>query len=201
MANLPRSTDHDLLALLASQSEQALTFLFDEYYDMLIEAIRGYVTSQADADNIVHELLWHVYQNHGTLNITRPVSAYLVTAALNRTRNLLRDRARKREVLINPGDLHAFENMRLDIPADSGLNVNDIYRLLEKAKNRMGWRVRLTFALSRNRHLTYAQIAEWMGITVKGVERNMTVALKILTEVFKHYREVIVLLAAQIFYG
>ena len=51
---------------------------------------------------------------------------------------------------------------------------------------------KLVFKLSRFENLTYAEIAEQLGISVKTVENHMVKALKVLREKLKDYLPVLI---------
>lgn len=191
MADLDQ--DDFFLSMLAADDVHAMGILFDKYYDLLHTVVCQYVSDAEDADDIVQELFINLWKKRQTLNFTKPLSRYLIKAALNRTRNFLRDKKRSREVMTNPYTIKKYENRLLDSSSHSSLERDEINKLVAQAKQRMTPRVRFTYILSRNQSMTYAEIAAYMGISIKGVEKNMSIALRILRETFGPYLKILIL--------
>lgn len=184
--------DEFILRMLASDDEQAVKVLFDQYHEFLFDIACQYIDSE-DADDLIQELFITLWTKRHTLQITRPLDRYLAKSILNRVRNFRRDNRRSKEIVTI--DFDSFENTLLDIPADSALTANDITLLWEKAKNRMPDHVRVTFLLSRKWAMSYSEIAAYLGVSKKTVEKNISQALRILREVFKAYFSVMILAA------
>jgi RNA polymerase sigma-70 factor (ECF subfamily) len=73
-------------------------------------------------------------------------------------------------------DAEAIEP-RLSPAADQKLLSEEAERLIQAAVDRLPERCRLIFVLSREQKLTYAQIAEVAGVSIKTVETQMGRAL------------------------
>lgn len=183
--------DDFILRMLAADDEQAMNILFDQYYEFLFDIARQYVKSIEDVDDLIQELFIAIWTKRHTLQITKPINRYLAKSILNRVRNINRDNQRAREVIVR--DFNIFENVQFNIPIDSTLTANDIALLWEKAKNKMPEHVRITFLLSRKWDMSYVEIAAYLGVSRKAVEKNISQALRILREVFKTYFSVVAL--------
>lgn len=99
-------------------------------------------------------------------------------AYLNRVAtNLLRDRARAaaRRALEAQGELAAPEAIAVD--PHRLLEEREALVRLERAVDRMSARRRRIFLLHRVEGLTYAQIGEEVGMSIKGVKKQMAKAL------------------------
>lgn len=180
-----------ILRMLASNDEQAVKILFDQYHEFLFDIVSHYVNNTADADDLIQELFISIWTKRHTLQITKPLDRYLAKSALNRVRNFKRDNRRSKEVTITNFD--TLENSLLEIPADSALTASDINFLWEKAKAKMPDHVRVTFMLHRKWDLSYSEIAAYLGVSKKTVEKNMSQALQILREIFKTYFSIVLL--------
>lgn len=181
------NTDDQILALLKADDEHAMTLMFENFYLLLKEALRSYITQQEDIDELIHDLMINIWLKRHTLNITKPIARYVLKAALNRARNHIRNQVRTKERVSNHFRLNDLQSDLLDIPADSAVYVEEINALLNRALNNMSIKMKLCFQLSRNYKMTYPQIANFLGISVKSVEKNISNALKILTPLFRPY--------------
>ncbi len=98
------------------------------------------------------------------------MKAYLFQAARNRAINWLRQQ--KATVSIDAID---HSDMATDV---SALETEELYQLIRAAVLNLPDRCRGVFTLSRNENLTNKEIAHQLGISVKTVEAQITLALK-----------------------
>lgn len=108
----------------------------------------------------------------GTRNIARPAS-YLRQIG----RNLLRNEAKSGERLSQATDPAVFELTASDVDEVARLEARDSLRRIEAAMMRLKPKTRAIFLASRIDGMTYTQIAEKTGMSVKGVEKQMGKAI------------------------
>ncbi len=187
--------DDTVLAMLAAGDKQAMKILFVRYYDLLFVVVNKYINNPEDTDDLIQDLFINIWSKKNTLHLTKTLARYLLKSALNRTRNVIRDKGRSPEILWDPHTLPENENTSQLMDACSNLDIREIIRLEARAKQRMSPRVRFTYMLRRKMKLTNPQIAAHLGITVKGVEKNMSVAMRILKDIFKSYFKILVVIS------
>ena len=71
------------------------------------------------------------------------------------------------------------------VDAHEAADVEEMVELMQRAVRSLSPRVQRTIILRLQFHLTNAEIAEVMGVTVKAVERNITRGLKTLRLAFR----------------
>lgn len=71
------------------------------------------------------------------------------------------------------------------VDARHAADVDEMVELMQRAVRSLPKRVQRTIVLRLQFHLTNAEIAEVMGVTVKAVERNITRGLKTLRLAFR----------------
>lgn len=177
--------DDFILHMLLNDDEQGLVLLFDQYYEVLHDLVTAIIHSPEDGDDLIQELFISVWSKRHTLKLSKPLSRYLLKAAQNRAKNHIRDNRRRKTIPIDDVDL--LENRVVTQPVDSALSAEDIDKLWSIARTRMSSKVRVTFMLSRNFQMTYPEIASYLGVSIKAVEKNISTALQILREVFSIY--------------
>jgi RNA polymerase sigma-70 factor (ECF subfamily) len=185
--------DHDelIIRMLASDDDQAVKILFNQYYELLSDVTYQLIHDRETCDDLIQELFINIWLKRHSLNLHKPLSHYLIRAVLNRARNYKRDKNRSKEILTD--NFKEFESSLLSVTSDSSLHVGDIKKLLKQAKASMSPRTRVIFMLSRDRSMTYREIAVHLGISVKTVEKNQTIALRILRDALKLYMKTILL--------
>jgi RNA polymerase sigma-70 factor (ECF subfamily) len=138
----------------------------------LITFARRYVGDRETAEDVVQNVFIAIWRNRHSITIESDIKAYLFTATRNQAINVLKHlrTAQKAEEEIRlalrvseePIDRVEYEQTRLRI---------------EKAVNSLPDQSKRVFLMSRLDGLTYMQIAEVLGISVKTVETLMGRAL------------------------
>lgn len=127
-----------------------------------------------EARDLVHETFARFagLAKSARAEVDRP-EAYLGTVATN----LLRDRARAAARRSLDRHQPLDENRLTSSDPHQLLEDRDCLARLEQAVERLNPRRRRIFLLHRLEHLTYAQIADEVGMSVKGVKKQMAKAL------------------------
>jgi RNA polymerase sigma-70 factor (ECF subfamily) len=133
--------------------------------------------SRAAAEDIVQDVFAAIWRRHNEFDYTDPLP-YLYRAVRNRAISQRRQAQRHAGWLAGLagewGDRHAAS---ADLPEAS-----DLAQAIDDAIAALPERRRLVFAMHRDQHLTYAEIAAALGISIKTVETQMGRALKSLRE-------------------
>jgi RNA polymerase sigma-70 factor, ECF subfamily len=160
--------------------ETAFEILFRTYAGPLCDFAYSYVGSQPMAQEIVQDLFSRIWERRDTLEIPRSVYAYLFGSTRNRAINHLRDR-RVQDAFAT----RALRAVRTSItspsaPQEQELEAQALGEALARAVKELPERCREVFTLTRDQHLTYAQVAEVLHISPKTVEIHMGRALALL---------------------
>lgn len=181
---IPRSCSPDEAAALAAElalvrrvcagDEAAFERIFRGYYTRLVSFACTNLGSQALAEEMVQEVFLQLWARREQWVVERSLAAYLFRAVRNRISNARRtlrletsyraDRARHIEIETSP-------------PSDGRLREAEIGAALAHALAVLPERPRQVFLLSRRQGLSYGEIAEVLGISVKTVEMHMGRAL------------------------
>jgi RNA polymerase sigma-70 factor (ECF subfamily) len=159
---------------VASTDQDAmLTMLYRTETPRLIRLLARRTRSVDEAEDLVQDAFVRFTKSSRTgPALDRPI-AYLRRIAAN----LLKDRSKissRRSV-----SLHVVADEALLAGPDQQalLEARDMLQTLEAAMKRLRPRTREIFVAHRVEGLTYAEIAERTGLTVKGVEKQMSKAL------------------------
>ena len=149
----------------------------DDLYRTQGPRLRRFFSRKAgpvEADDLVHETFARFAgrNEHGLEQVVEP-EAYLSTVATN----LLRNRAK---LAVRRAAIHhqVFDDGLVSGPDPTlQLESRDELRRLDAAVQRLRPRMREVFLLKRVEGMTYIQIAERVGMSVKGVKKQMAKAL------------------------
>jgi RNA polymerase sigma-70 factor, ECF subfamily len=151
--------------------DPAFEALLRAHYGRLFGVAFSYLRTADAAEDAVQEALFKAWRQRMAIDLSDPLP-YLFRAVRNQCISVLRQRARWREVEL---DQHGAAG---GVPADQGLEATELEAAVRQAISELPERCRLVFLLSREQHLSYAEIARTLGISLKTVEAQMGKALR-----------------------
>jgi len=174
---LPESSPaerRDLVERLRAGDQGAFETIFRTHYANLAEYAKGLVRSRDAAEDVVQEVFVALWTQRERLTSPDNLLAYLYRSVRNRGLNFLRHQRlvigwQSRQADLDPPEAP---------PADRETERAEINQAIKQAAAGLSPRCREVFELSRERGLTYPQIAESLGISIKTVETLMSRALK-----------------------
>jgi len=180
------SQDLELVRRVRLGDERAFEQIFRTYYARLVSFARTGIDSQDLAEETVQEVFLHIWMRRESWVVERSLAAYMFRAVRNRISNARR--SLRLETSYN-ADIARETDGGLDEPGDGRLREAEIEAALAKALALLPDRARQVFLLSRRQHLTYAEIAEVIGISIKTVEMHMARALSQLRLALGEWRQ------------
>ena len=166
---------------IRSGDEAAFEALFRAFAPGLCVLVTRYVDSGAVAEELVQELFLDLWRRRSELVVETALSGYLYTAARHRALNHL-----KRENRFTRWCADASQHREeADPTAPDESALLDALEL-QDAIQHLPARCRLIFSLNRHQEMTYAEIAQSLGLSIKTVETQMGRALRSLRERLRH---------------
>jgi RNA polymerase sigma-70 factor (family 1) len=178
--------DAELLKLLRLNDRKAFELLYRKYSGKIYYAAYNLFRDKDVCEDLVQELFIDLWTKRNELNITS-LEWYLKVAIKNRVLMYIRT---QRATL----DISAIEMLAGKYSTDSRLLGHDISRLLDDNVAQLPEKCRQVFTLSRKECLSNKEIAARLGISVKTVENQMTIALRYLRSGLSDYLPVITVL-------
>lgn len=174
--------DIQLLERLSNNEEAALDQIFRQYYAYLCKSCIRVVKTHQRAEDLVQEVFLELWNRRSSLQIKTSLRAYLKRATINKALNLIRD---ERVKSVGEEPLQ-FKTAQQDT-VQQRMEGEELQQRIKGAIDRLPERCRLVFILSRYEEMSYQQIADKMGISIKTVENQISKALKLLRESLKDY--------------
>jgi RNA polymerase sigma-70 factor (family 1) len=157
-------------------SNEELTWfrsIFDQYYES-IRSFAYYKTGDVElADDIVQEVFLKLWTNRNNVKL-ETVKSLLYTIASNTIKNHF-----KHQKVVYSFQNEVQSNEFSD-EADSAVRQEELNLKLQNALAEIPEKSREVFLMNRIEGLTYADIAERLGLSVKAIEKRMSEALSIL---------------------
>ncbi|MDG5767575.1 RNA polymerase sigma-70 factor [Balneolales bacterium ANBcel1] len=158
--------------------------LYKHYYPQLGRFLLRYVQEKQVAEDIIHNVLYEIWKNRNRLEARGTLRSYLYTAVRNQALKYL-----KKE----KGHLHVDVVDHPEIEHNPDYRDEDIefVEFREAVRNALALipeQRRNIFLMHREDQLTYREIAETLGISIKTVETQMSRTLKFLHKKLAHFK-------------
>ncbi len=174
-------SDESLVIQLQKGNETAYKELFLKYYSPLSEYASQYI-QDTEAEELVQDLMLHLWESRQTLFIQSSLKSYLFTATRHRCLNAIKKNSYHKQT-------HhlLYDRLKEEIEEPDYYLINELSANIEKAIGELPDHYRETFILSRFGEVTNVQIAMRLGVSVKTVEYRITQSIKILRIKLKDY--------------
>lgn len=168
----------DILTQLRNGDKRALQVLFEQYYKGVCQVISRFIRDSALVEDLAQEVFIRFWEKREQIVINTSVQAYLRRMAVNEALGWLRRHQKFTEEEFSPDMAYGGH----DDSAEEQFVQAELHQSVTSAINTLPPKCRTVFQLSRFEELTYQEIADQMGISIKTVENQMGKALKLLRE-------------------
>ena len=135
-----------------------------------------------EAEEIVQDTMMWLWDNKQTLIPGKSIKALLLRIVHNKALNRI-----KHNNVLSRVHQQIEYNLREQFDSPDMYLSTELTELLERALEKLPNNLREVFILSRVERLSYKEIAEKLGITVKAVDNRLSRTMKILREELKDY--------------
>src|SRR6266545_605005 len=182
------SNDATLVARLRAGEEAAFEQVFRRYYNPLCVFVTRYVGAPDLAEELVESVFARIWEQRLGWDVRGSLTAYLYAAVRHRALDHRRHEAiegRMRERTHREGPVPGMGQAQSG--SEQLCEANELEAAVRAAIERLPERCRMVFTLRWQHQLSYAEIAETLGIATKTVETQMNRALKALREPLRPY--------------
>ncbi len=161
--------------------------IYTEYYPKLLRFACDFVSSREDAENLLHDTfidLWKINEHISEIN---NINAYMFRLVRNRCIDYLKHRVYERNYEAEAVVEHRSRMEVLESMGDEELIAGELGEIIRRAVDGLPPRCREIFLLSRIENLTYAEIAEHLGLSENTVGVQISIALRRLRAVTDSY--------------
>lgn len=168
--------DQQIIDMLSINDAKAMTLLYNTYYKMVYIKVRVYMGDDDDADDLVQELFSSIWEKRKHLKLMAPLKGYLLVAAFNRTTNFVKTKRRKDGNLVRLSE----KVLEKSSPNGDAGNREELRTMIKNAAQKLPEKTKVVFLLSKFFGLSNSEIAQFLNVTVKAVEKHITKALKLM---------------------
>ncbi len=177
----------DLLVRISHRDEAAFGQLFNFYYPKLIQIALAFVPGIVAAQEVVSDLFYKILKNPKTLQNVDSFDNYIFLAVKNQSLTYL-NKNKNRAIFDSLSHEEDYILPDLKNPENSLLS-DELFRLVEKVIQELPPKRKAIYQLVKEEGKKYKEVAEILDISVKTVELQMSLALKLMRKSVKDYQE------------
>jgi len=176
----PYNIDPDVLLMLRIKDDDAVAFeiLVARYQSRIARLMMGWVHSQEVAEELVQEVFLRVFRSRKSYEPTAKFTTWVYRIANNVASNYVRDRSKRKEYQIGRPTSPSSTDVGIEhlaLAASGAMPTRIVDRgeraeVVQQAVKALGERQRVALILSRFENMSYQEIADTMGLTVKAVK-------------------------------
>jgi len=193
MLNYGSYTDDTLTSLLKENDHTAFTEIYNRYWKKMLLIAWNHSNDKAASKDIVHEVFISLWERRHLIEVLN-LAAFLATSVKFSIYKYYQRESRRAELARQN---YEFDELTCD---EAKLDALFLQEYINGIVEEMPERCRLVFRYSREMGMKNNEIAIKINITEKGVEANLTRALKIIRTELKNYGWLI-LITLQIIYS
>lgn len=176
--------EQGIVEQLRDGNNQAYKYIYDNHYIILCKIAYGFLKDDFQAETVVSETIFHIYEKRDTLHINTSLRRYLVTAVRNRCINFLKSEYQRKIVKFSnlPNPEKWVYGLIGDMESPIGKLLEDeLEHEIHSAIENLPDESRRVFKMSRFGEKSYAEIADELGISINTVKYHIKNALSRLT--------------------
>ena len=187
-----RYHDDELFPLISQSNTAAFHQLFQTHFQTIYATALAYTKVPQQAEDIVQAVFLKVWEKRAQLNAIVNTKDWLFIAARNEIMNAFRKQTVHRNYVQHIKELFQEEQKS---PEDL-LILRQKDELLQEGVNRLSARQKEVYLLSREKGLSYEEIAVETGISKNTVREHISMSLKILRQFIAAHKDELMLLAS-----
>jgi RNA polymerase sigma-70 factor (ECF subfamily) len=179
--NYKLASDIELWHCCQKDDIRAYNVLFDRYVGKMHRMGLRYLKDQYAVEELTTDILLNIWLRRHEINLEGKLSSYLFQAMHNKAISFLRKPA---PVTV---DIEAFSDDEFisNATADQLITLKDAEITLEERLAQLSPQRQKVFRLSREKNMSYAEIADEMGISQNTVKHHMNAALSYLRQQYQ----------------
>ncbi|MEO8860300.1 MAG: RNA polymerase sigma-70 factor [Ginsengibacter sp.] len=183
--------DEQLLQQMAGGDRQAFTELYKRYWeDLFITSAKALRGKEAAAD-VVQDVFLSLWNRRNELKLQGSIAAYLHTSVRYKCIHYIEKNTTRRDYLVQLAEV-AINNSSPN--AEINLQLKEMQRTIKNSVAKMPPKMQEVYKLSRQEHLSYKEISDYMSISVETVKKHIQHALQLIRKDLGPYIFILIIL-------
>jgi len=173
-------SDEQVFESFRKDDPDAYRELIERHHDDLLRFLTRMVGDRAAAEDIFQETFLQVHISAATFDTSRRFRPWLFTIAANKARDMLRKKNRRKTVELSApirkseSGASFIDLLEVDVPPpDEAMDLGERDEQVQRALDQLGPALREVLLLAYFQRMSYAQIAEDLGIPLGTVKSRM----------------------------
>ena len=176
--------NENVLSQIKKNDVSAFRQLFNSCYFNLVEYSCKYIHRKEIAEEIVQEVLIHLWEKREDIVISSSLENYLLVAVKNNSLNYLKSKHGNKDFT----DLSELYIQSGEAAVENELEADELEELIKIAVKKLPPKCGTIFHLSRNANMSYQEIADELDIGRETVKTQISIALQKIKEFLgKHW--------------
>lgn len=171
-------SDFALMSFISTNDEEVFTTLFNRYFKRLYGFAQRLLSDTETAKELAMDVMFRLWEKRDqfVLDEKQTLQPYLFRSIRNAVMNHLR----KTTILTLPLENNDDIDFSIDMSADTNIHLKELETAYNRALSLMPEQRRKIFLMSREEDLTYAEIAERLGISIHTVRNQISASIDFL---------------------
>lgn len=165
---------------LGQDNKKALDELYQYYYPRLYGFSKGFLKVEDDIDDILQDVFVKIWLNRRKINNVKTFNSWIFTITKNAILTYFREKTRHNEFESRLQQLATTE-----VVLNADVEYEDLKKQTDLIIDKLPEKRKEIFRLSREEGMSYKEISEKMGISIKTVEDHMLHSLRYLRDQLK----------------
>jgi RNA polymerase sigma-70 factor (ECF subfamily) len=169
--------DGSLITRIRAGDEDAFVLLVDRYMLPLYRFAYVRTRDQALSEDVVQDVFAHLWNRRTQIDIHGNVQSYLFRAVRNRALNALRhERSHDRIASVLKADTTEYAATRNE--GEAAVEYAELLQIARRALEELSPRTQQIFLLRREQQMSYADIADILGLSILSVRNQVSRATR-----------------------
>lgn len=176
MSNLDLNRDAVLISRLRSGDKEALTELYNKFWQLLFVSSYNVVKDKELCEDIIQDIFMNIWNNREKLEINISLKGYLYACARYQVFNHFKKNKDKIHVEFFDDLDKRFQHST----PETQMMHEELVQQISSIVDTLPEKCQLVYKLSRDEQLSHKEIAERLDISIKTVENHITKALQVI---------------------
>lgn len=187
--------DQQIVEAINKGDQAVFKTIFDHYFQRLYLSSLKLVREQDIAEEIVHDVFVSLWNRAEPITLHTSFEGYIFRSIRNRSINYLN----KKYVNTETGLEEQVFHLASGDDSNASMELKELNELIQVGLDKMSPTTKTVFSLSRFEDLSYKEIADQLGCTIKNVEYHMGKSLKFLRGHLADYGYILILVYCDLF--
>lgn len=184
-------SDKQLLQQMAEGDQNAFAELYQRYWEDLFITAAKALRGKEEAADVVQDVFFSLWNRRNELHLQGSLTAYLHTSVRYKCIHYIEKNITRRDYLVQ---LTKVARSASYLDAEINLQLKELQQTINKAVAKMPRKTKEVYRLSRQEHLSYKEISDYMSISVETVKKHIRHALQLIRKDMTPYTFIFILL-------